>query len=344
MIRTITLFILLSLTFSFLKAQTWEQKASNPGVGRHHPVSFSLNNKGYMVTGSTSTQVATADFYEYDPLLDSWITLPDFPGSARGFSIGDTYNGKAYMGFGVGPISNFLNDLWEYDPMTGNWTELASCPCIPRYHPTFVIENGLLFIGVGSSPVGNLNDWWEYNIQTDSWRQLTDLPGPTRHHPYMFSVNGDVYTGLGHGAIIYRDWYKWDISSETWTQMNDLPAQGRVAGTQFSIGDRGFILSGDGDDHGSMPTGEFWEYDFQTDSWTELPPHPGVSRWAPGSFTIGNVVYFGAGEIYHGNPDPGHKNDLWCFDLDMISSLSENNYLDNIVPVSYTHLTLPTKA
>ena len=67
-------------------------------------------------------------------------------------------------------------------------------------------------------------------------------------------------------------WYRWDIDTETWTQMTDFPGEGRVAGTQFSIGDRGFVLSGD------------------SDSWSALPPHPGPSRWAPGSFTIGNVV------------------------------------------------------
>lgn len=329
-----TMFLALSLiSYGTLNAQTWQAESSMPGVGRHHPVTFSLNDKGYSVTGSTSVAAATSNFYEYDPIADTWTTLPNFTGPARGYSIGDTWDGKAYMGFGLGNSSNYMNDLWVFDPVTGDWTELTSCPCDVRIHPTFAIENGLLFVGLGNNATtGNLNDWWEYNISTDTWRQLTSLPGPPRHHPYMFTANGDIYTGLGHGnGVIYKDWYRWDIATETWTQMTDFPAEGRVAGTQLSIGDRGFVLSGDGDDHAAMATGEFWEYDYQSDTWSALPPHPGVSRWAPGSFAIGNVVYFMAGEVYPGNPSAGFKNDLWSFDLDAFTSVSEITYLSDIV-------------
>lgn len=321
--------------FQPINAQTWEEKQSLPGVGRHHPVTFSLNNKGYSVTGSTSTFTATSDFYEYDPLLDSWNTLPAFSGPARGYSIGDTWNGKAYMGFGLGAFSNYLNDLWEFDPSTGNWTELTPCPCPERIHPSFTIVNGVLYVGLGNNANdGNLNDWWKYDIGSDTWTQLTDLPGPPRHHPFMFTVNGDVYTGLGHGngpgTNVYKDWYRWNVNTETWTSLSDFPAEGRVAGTQLNIGDRGFVLSGDGDDHGTMPTGEFWEYNYQTDTWFALPPHPGVSRWAPGSFTIGNVVYLMAGEVKTGSPNAGLKNDLWSYSLDAPVNVSEINQQNSI--------------
>lgn len=334
--------ILMSMSFIF--AQNWEQKASAPGDGRHHPVTFALDGKGYMVTGSTDFVTGTTDFYQYDPAQDEWTTLQDFPGVGRGFSIGDTWNGKAYIGFGFGANNDYLNDLWEYDPSTGNWTELTSCPCAERVHPSFVIEDGLLFVGMGNNDIdGNMNDWWEYNIATDSWRQLPDLPGQERHHPFMFSVNGDVYTGFGHGNApgvnVYNDWYKWDIQNETWTQMNDLPAEGRVAGTQFSFGDRGFVLSGDGDDHYTMQTGEFWEYDYQTDTWTSLPPHPGLSRWAPGSFVINGTVYFMAGEVRSGNANAGLKTDLWSFNLDNTSnmvSFEDNDLLVFPNPTSHS--------
>jgi N-acetylneuraminic acid mutarotase len=332
-LSTTSLFLLsIGLTFS----QSWQEQTSAPGNGRHHPVTFSLDGKGYMATGSTDFVTGTTDFYEYDPINDSWTTLQNFPGVGRGYSIGDTWNGKAYMGFGFGANNDYLKDLWEYDPSTGNWTELATCPCAERIHPTFVIEDGLLFVGLGNNDLdGNLNDWWEYNIATDTWRELTDLPGPPRHHPYMFSANGDVYTGLGHGngtgAVVYKDWYRWDITNESWTQLNDLPSEGRVAGTQFSIGDRGFVLSGDGDNHGAMQTGEFWEYNYQSDTWTSLPPHPGVSRWAPGSFTIGNVVYFTSGEIRSGNPNEGLKKDLWSFNIGGATGISSQNLKDEIV-------------
>lgn len=310
----------LVLVFSIqTKAQTWEQRASHPGDPRHHPATFVIDGLAYLLTGSTETN-NTKDFYRYDPINDEWSALPDFPGDARSFSYAVAHNGKGYLGFGVSD-TDYLNDLWEYDAETGVWTELTSCPCSKRAHPAFIAQDNKLFVGLGNF-TSNLKDWWEYNIETDTWRQLPDLPGPERHHPYHFAVGGSVYAGLGHGAgmSIYQDWYRWDLTSETWEVMENLPAEGRVAGTQFNLGDRGFILSGDGDNHSTMATGEFWEYDYTTDSWSALPAHPGVSRWAPGSFVIGDTIYFTSGQVRDGNPDAGLKNDLWSFALEGVAS------------------------
>ncbi len=302
---------------SFTFGQTWEEKTPYPGSPRHHPATFVIDGMAYLLTGSTATAY-TKDFYKYDPTDDSWEELPEFPGAARSFSYAVANNGKGYIGFGVSD-ADFLNDLWEYDPSTETWTQLTSCPCAKRAHPAFVVQDDRIFVGLGNFS-SNLKDWWEYNINTDSWRQLPDLPGPERHHPYHFAVGGSVYVGLGHGVgmAIYKDWYRWDLDTESWEIMNDFPDQARVAGTQFNIGNRGFVLSGDGDDHSTMATGEFWEYDYQTDTWEQKPPHPGVSRWAPGSFTIGNVVYFTSGQVREGNPGEGLQNDLWSFEVESL--------------------------
>jgi N-acetylneuraminic acid mutarotase len=138
-----------------------------------------------------------------------------------------------------------------------------------------------------------MKDWWVYDIASDEWTQLEDLPAPERHHPYQFAANGKIYTGFGHGnEAIFNTWFEYNPSSATWTELDHLPSEGRVAGTQFSYGGYGFALSGDGDEHTSMETGEFWQYLPTTDSWVALTPHPGESRWAPSSFVIGTDLYF----------------------------------------------------
>ena len=40
--------------------------------------------------------------------------------------------------------------------------------------------------------------------------------------------------------------------------MSPFPGEARVAGTQFDHGGKGYVLSGDGDNHSYMPSGEFW--------------------------------------------------------------------------------------
>jgi len=168
---------------------------------------------------------------------------------------------------------------------------------------------------------GNLKDWWEYDIATDSWNQKTDFPALERHHPYYFSIGDMVYAGFGHGSSIFKDLYEYNAASNSWTQMADLPAQGRVAGSQFSFNGKGYIISGEGDDHGHLPEGEFWEYDPQSNSWAQLPSHPGEGRWAPGTFIIDDKLYLTSGGV---SSAPFNEKDLWEFDLSILFSNNDN--------------------
>lgn len=319
--QTLMIPILCLLMMGEVHAQEWEEKASLPGAARHHPVTFALDGKGYVVTGGTNSG-RLRDFYQYDPIEDSWTQLRDFPGGSRSFAYGTTYEGKAYMGFGTqsqGNNFNGLNDWWSYDPVTNIWEPLADCRCTGRAHPAMVAVAGKVFVGMGNDGFGaDLNDWWEYDIATDEWTQKPDLPASVRHHPFYFAIDDYAYVGFGHHSVdIFNDMYRYDPATEEWERMADLPAEGRVAGTQFSYGGHGYLLSGDGDDHSFMDTGEFWQYDPVTDSWTDLPPHPGISRWAPGSFVIDNTVYFFGGESQQ------LERDMWAYELPLMVSTAE---------------------
>lgn len=289
------------LTANLGFAQTWEAVAPLPGGSsdaRHHPITFSVDGYGYLLAGDVNGQEAR-DFMRYEALTDTWETLPDFPGAVRSFSYATSRGTKAYVGFG-GADGVPYNDLWEYDTETEEWSQLADCPCEPRYHPAFIQLDDKIYVGLGNNPA-NLDDWWEYDILTDTWSEKDDLPGPSRHHPFYFGIDGIAYVGLGHGnsvngnLSIYNDFYQFDPATDEWTQLNDFPGEARVAGTQFDYNGKGYVLSGDGDDHSFMEEGEFWEYETQTDEWTQLTSHPGSSRWAPGNFVIDNYVYFMCG-------------------------------------------------
>jgi N-acetylneuraminic acid mutarotase len=301
--------------------QGWLQVASMPGTGRHHPVTFTLDGYGYVATGTTAGAGYTDDFYRYDPSTNTWAILADFPGPARSYAYGGAFNGKAYLGFGVGTV--FLSDLWEFDPVAG-WTQLASLPTAGRTHPAFVItDDGKIFVGMGGAQGGNLRDWWEYDIASNTWTQRATLPGATRHHPFYFNIGNVPYVGFGHGAAIYKDFYRFNRESNTWTRMTDFPGEGRVAGTQFSWQNKGYILSGEGEDHQKLDTGEFWEYHQVDDRWIQLTPHPGSGRWAPGTLLIGNTLYFMAG-----TSTVQMEHDAWTFDMTTTAGAAEPIRLD----------------
>lgn len=332
------------LVASFLltsHALEWEARANVPASERHHPITFANETHAFFLTGSTALSPSgTSDMYIYEESTDTWTqVMSAFPGRSFGYGVvlNEADNTKAYAGFGVSATTGApLNDLWEFDMATLEWRELADCPGPGRRHPamnTILLENGNweIHVGLGDGFGGNFNDWYTYDITSDTWTKRDDFPGTNRHHPFYFSIGGMSYAGLGHSdgftPYIERDWYVFE-PSRSWTRLEDFESMGeggnviltqeaRVAGTQFSVSFNGetlgFILSGDGDDHSWMPTGEFHSFDGET--WTSLAPHPGRSRWAPGSFVMRGTAraYFTAGyDRFSGKL----YNDLWRVDLE----------------------------
>mmetsp|Transcript_10251 Transcript_10251/g.22756 ORF Transcript_10251/g.22756 Transcript_10251/m.22756 type:complete len:477 (-) Transcript_10251:80-1510(-) len=219
-----------------------------------------------------------------------------------------------------------------------------------------------IHVGLGTGSTGNLNDWWSYDVALDAWTELLEFPAAARHHPFYFGIEGTAYVGLGHGSnFIGRDFYAYNVDSvgigSNWSREPDfisykasdgvsVTSEGRVAGTQFSIKypthgvhdidsvltsrSLGFILSGDGDDHSTMAEGEFHVFypargNGEISQWRCLPPHPGKSRWAPGSFVMRGSAraYFMAGlervnKTFHA--------DLWRIDLsELFQSIDISN-------------------
>ena len=319
----------------------WETELkSYSGPGRHHPITFSIGDFGYLMAGNYASSSAglTFDIHRFQPGSGwSQLSLPTpAPKGPREFSYGVGLGGSGYLGFGI-VDGRPTGDWWRYNPASNTFTELQTFPGLERYHPAMVaveVNRGrpegveqLIYVGCGGSDDGNLKDWWEYSVASDSWVRCADLPGPPRHHPYFWSAMTDnrmfAFVGFGHGNYgdpkknepflqIYNDVYRFDPSSLTWRQMKDFPGEARVAGTQFSFHGRGYILSGDGSDHSHMPTGEMYEYDASKDTWGKFPPHPGRSRWAPGSFVIGSSVYFTSG---YNRVTERHRKDLIRYSL-----------------------------
>lgn len=287
----------------------------------------SNNTKAYLGFGADPNGQRLADLWEFDMSNHAWQRLPDFPGYGR--------RHPAFLS-----VRNSDTNNWEIHVGLGD---------------TYTVEGGF----------ANLNDWWIYDITTATWRRGPDLPSTTRHHPFYFGLNGTAYAGFGHSnSGIERDWFALP-STNNWVKdtsmasyqvieeeadgsmpmLSDEPVttEARVAGTQFSIelpldngnidgssttlsGSLAFVLSGDGDDHGAMKSGEFHAFypagndlmdgpDGPASSWwRQLPPHPGYSRWAPGSFVMRGTAraYFTSG---YDRVQQGLYNDLWMMDL-----------------------------
>ncbi|HRH65470.1 MAG TPA: hypothetical protein PLU53_04170 [Bacteroidia bacterium] len=97
----------------------WTPKASVPGQSRENAVGISSLSRGYIGMGDiavTNVVAALGDFYEYNPLLDQWDTLPELQGRLDGmcFSLRDTiYIGGANIPDGHFPLA--LSDFYYLD-------------------------------------------------------------------------------------------------------------------------------------------------------------------------------------------------------------------------------------
>src|SRR5436190_1411164 len=112
--------LLLHLMFPFsiaLAQNSWVEKDSLPSSDRDRAFAVSLNGKGYLGTGfGYSPSGEFQDWWEYDPVTDSWSQEADYPMvncAMAGFAV----NNKIYAGTGE------ANDIWcEYDPALNVWT------------------------------------------------------------------------------------------------------------------------------------------------------------------------------------------------------------------------------
>ena len=304
------------------KWTSYRDSLAYPAAARHHPITFSDGSTfGYVMAGITGT----FDMWKINHETKKWTSISSTAKNIpppREYAYGVAIDKIAYMGFGIASNDerNGLRDWYSYDMDKNEFKKLADLPAqgAARWHPAIVAVEAKRFsskewfivVSCGSSRTdGNLKDTWEYRVKTNTWTKRPDIPGPPRHHPFYFDAKTTsgkhfAYVGFGHAyredGYVLRDLYRYDVISKKWNEMKLFPGEGRVAGTQFSFHysstkSRGYLLSGDGDNHGPMETGELWEYDPNGDSWKELAPHPGNSLWAPGSFVINCDVYLTSG-------------------------------------------------
>ena len=97
---------------------TWSQKANFPGIARYAPFAFSINDKGYAGGGLNQTGSTNYfnDFYEYDPVLNSWSIKDSFPGSNRIHPASCTIGNAGYAGTGQFISGTFSDEMWQYAP------------------------------------------------------------------------------------------------------------------------------------------------------------------------------------------------------------------------------------
>lgn len=197
---------------------TWTQVSDLATFERKQAVGFAIGNKGYVGTGwktANNTQYFN-DFWEYDPLADSWTQKSNFPGTPRRdidravFVIGNS----AYLGLGQDINLTLYNDFWEFNQATNSWSQKANFPGVARKGATGFSLCGYGFIGLGTDTNNNyFNDFWMYDPNTDSWSSATTFPGGGRFDQPSFVINDKAYisTGLHNNDLLNSNLFYYDL-------------------------------------------------------------------------------------------------------------------------------------
>jgi N-acetylneuraminic acid mutarotase len=142
----------------------WTPKADLPGVGRESGFSFVANGKGYVGGGRIvffGPPFFTNDFWEFDPIGNTWERKADFPPSSRWASAGISIGDRGYVGGGVDDLGTPLGDFWEYTPINNSWIRKADLGGSIRSSMRGFSISGKGYLGAGNNPIP-VGDFWEY--------------------------------------------------------------------------------------------------------------------------------------------------------------------------------------
>lgn len=309
--KAIFFYSIILIGFDLAAQDTWIQRPSFGGAARGGAVSFSINGKGYIGTGGTNTNpsIIYQDFWEWDPVKNTWTRKADFGGGVRDAAVGFSIGTKGYIGTGIyayPPYNPTLksNDFWEWDQSADTWTQKADFPGSARSLAVgFSIGNkGYIASGDDLS-----NDFWEWDQTTDTWTQKASLP-VGRDAASAFTIGNKGYIVFGGNLSESVQLWEWDQSTDTWTQKASFPGAPRHAAVAFSIGTKGYVGTG----CTSWPnfTHDFWEWDQTTDTWTQKTNFGGTARMGSVAFSINGKGYVGTG----GDTPPNAYRDFWEFD------------------------------
>ncbi len=150
-------------------------------------------DKGYVGLGVYYYDTRLKDWWQFDPVGNTWTRKTDFAGiqryQASAFSIGD----RGYVGIGM--YYTMLKDFWEYNPATDSWCRKADYPEISYAAAAFVIGSKGYF-GTGSTGSADYSDTFNEYTPDALDVQIADA--------FAVSPGGDpntIYIGYGPSSL-----------------------------------------------------------------------------------------------------------------------------------------------
>jgi N-acetylneuraminic acid mutarotase len=170
-----------------------------------------------------------------------------------------------------------------------------------------------------------------------SFNRVANMPSVS-DAPASFNIGDSVYivcglTGNAGGApknMTHNVWL-YNTLNNTWTQQSDFPGEALYGCSSFVINGMGYVVNGwDSTEYPTSNGSLLWQYNPQTDTWTNKATFPGSTRYTTASFAVNGKGYVAMGF-------KPINNTVWQYDPVADAWTQKNNFpgLARQAPVSF---------
>jgi len=129
-----------------------------------------------------------------------------------------------------------------------------------------------------------------------NWVKKDDYSGVGRNGAVTFTIGNYAYVGCGYdGEDRLSNFKKFDFTTETWTTVETPDSLFAVRQNAFAFSANGKGYVGTGFDGDYTRYDDCWEFDPETETWTEIAAFPGGSREGAVAFSTPTYGVVGAG-------------------------------------------------
>jgi N-acetylneuraminic acid mutarotase len=158
-----------------------------------------------------------------------------------------------------------------------------------------------------------------------NWTKRSDYRGAGRGGAVSFTIGDNVYVGSGYSdGDYFSSFYKYNALGDNWSSATALPAEAplRREAVAFSVNGKGYVGLGINDNNERLD--DFWEFDPETETWTELTGDAkflGTARQGAVALAfdtdndgLNDVAYVGTGYGFLDGDDRNYLGDFYKFD------------------------------
>lgn len=236
--------------------------------------------------------------------------VPELTGSQFGGKlVGTTF--AFHTPSGVAVFVDIQGNPWTYDPATNNWTDRPS-----GAGPTALLgaamtydsasDRMIVFGGLDPETFSENNETWVYDVDTSTWERMDPArsPSPRNFSAMAYDAGSDrvILFGGAPASGVLGDTWAYDYESDAWTEMSPSgsPLARTYSGMVYDSNRDRMVLFGGSEDAESASLGDVWEYDLESNRWTDVSPADGPSAraWHAMAFDeeSGVILVFGGGE------------------------------------------------